>query len=106
MAEAEAKAAELEEAEKKMAELQAENGRLADLVSSAEAERQKAAIAMKDKYLRELVKLEKRKDTEISQLKKSVEAAEKQGYKQGYKKAEEAYVKQCDAAKELFFKCG
>ena len=106
MAEAEAKAAELEEAEKRMAELQAENGRLADLVSSAEAERQKAAIAMKDKYLRELVKLEKRKDTEISQLKKSVEEAEKEGYKQGYKKAEDAYVKQCDAAKELFFKCG
>ncbi|XP_028068433.1 uncharacterized protein LOC114271009 [Camellia sinensis] len=79
MAEAEAKAVELEEAEKRMAELQAENGRLADLVSSAEVERQKAAIAMKDKYLRELVKLEKRKDTEISELKKSVEAAEKEG---------------------------
>ena len=61
---------------------------------------------MKDKYLRELLKLEKRKDTEISQLKKSAEVAEKEGYKQGYKKAEEAYVKQCDAAKELFFKCG
>ena len=90
MAEAEAKAAELAEAERKLTELQAENGRLADLVSSAEAERQKAAIAMKDKYLRELLKLEKRKDTEISQLKVSVEGAEKQGYKQGYKKAEEA----------------
>ncbi|KAF5931685.1 hypothetical protein HYC85_027856 [Camellia sinensis] len=106
MAEAEAKVAELEEAEKKMAEMQAETGRLADLVNSAEAEKQKAAIAMKDKYLRELVKLEKRKDTEITQLKKSAEGAEKQGYKQGYKKAEDAYVKQCDAAKELFFKCG
>ncbi|XP_028068579.1 uncharacterized protein LOC114271167 [Camellia sinensis] len=105
MAEAEAKAAELEEAERKMTELQAENGRLADLVSSAEAERQKAAIAMKDKYLQELVKLEKRKDTEISELKKSVEAAENEGYKRGYKEAEDAYVKQCDAAKELFFKC-
>ena len=102
MAEAEAKVAELEEAEKKMAELQIENGRLAGLVSSAEAEKQKAAIAMKDKYLRELVNLEKRKDTEITQLKKSAKGAEKQGYK----KAEDAYVKQCDAAKELFFQCG
>ena len=72
MAEAEAKVAELKETEEKMAELQAENGRLANLVSSAEAEKQKAAIVMKDKYLRELVKLERRKDTEISQLKKSV----------------------------------
>ncbi|XP_028077593.1 uncharacterized protein LOC114279539 [Camellia sinensis] len=106
MAEAEAKAAELEEAERKMTELQAENGRLADLVSSAEAEKQKAAIVMKDKYLRELLKLEKRKDAEISELKESVEAAEKEGYKRGYKEAEDAYVKQCDAAKELFFKYG
>lgn len=106
MAEAEAKAAELVEAEKRMAELEAENGRLADLVSSAEAEKQKAAIVMKDKYLRELLKLEKRKDAEISELKKNMEAAEKEGYKRGYKEAEEAYVKQCDAAKELFFKCG
>ncbi|XP_028113903.1 flagellar attachment zone protein 1-like [Camellia sinensis] len=105
MAEAEAKAAELVEAEKKMAEMQAENGRLADLVNSAEAEKQKAAIVMKDKYLRELLKLEKRKDAEISELKKNMEAAEKEGYKRGYKEAEEAYVKQCDAAKELFFKC-
>ncbi|GMP23118.1 hypothetical protein CsSME_00000840 [Camellia sinensis var. sinensis] len=102
VAEAEAKVAELEEAKKQMAELQAENGRLAELVSSAKAEKQKAAIAMKDKYLRELVKLEKRKDTEITQMKESAKGAEKQGYK----KAEDAYVKQCDAAKELFFKCG
>ena len=49
MAEAEAKAAELAEAERKLSELQAENGRLANEVSSAEAERQKAAIVMKDK---------------------------------------------------------
>ncbi|THG23662.1 hypothetical protein TEA_021915 [Camellia sinensis var. sinensis] len=57
-------------------------------------------------YLRELLKLEKRKDAEISKLKESVGAAEKEGYKRGYKEAEDAYVKQCDAAKELFFKCG
>ncbi|XP_028085616.1 uncharacterized protein LOC114286636 [Camellia sinensis] len=106
MAEAEAKSAELIEAERRMAELQSENGRLADLVSSAEAEKQKAAIVMKDKYLRELLKLEKRKDAEISELKENMEAAEKEGYKRGYKEAEDAYVKQCDAAKELFFKCG
>ena len=52
---AEAKATELEEARKQMAELRAENGRLAGLVSSAEEEKQKAAIVLKDKYLRELV---------------------------------------------------
>ena len=106
MAEAEAKSAELLQAEKRMAELEAENGRLADLVNSAEAEKQKAAIVMKDKYLRELVKLERRKDAEIGELRKNMVEAEKEGYKQGYKKAEDAYVKQCDAAKELFFKCG
>ncbi|XP_028101442.1 nucleoporin nup211-like [Camellia sinensis] len=105
MAEAEAKAAELLQAEKRMAELEAENGRLADLVNSAEAEKQKAAIVMKDKYLQELLKLEKRKDAEISELKKNMEAVEKEGYKRGYKEAEDAYVEQCDAAKELFFKC-
>ena len=85
-----------------MAELRAENGRLAGLVSSAEAEKQKAAIGLKDKYLRELVKLEKKKDTEITQLKESAKGAEKQGFK----KAEDAYTQQCEAAKELFFKCG
>ncbi|XP_028105596.1 uncharacterized protein LOC114304651, partial [Camellia sinensis] len=106
MAEAEAKSAELLQAEKRMAELEAENGRLADLVNSAEAEKQKAAIVMKDKYLREFLKLEKRKDAEISELKKNMEAVDKGGYKRGFKEAEAAYVKQCDAAKELFFKCG
>ena len=69
------KAAELEEARKQMAELQAENGRLTGLVSSAEAEKQKAAIALKDKYLRELVKLVKKKDSEISQRKESAKGA-------------------------------
>ena len=86
--------------------LQAENCRLADGGSSADVERQKASIVMKDKYLRELLKLEKRKDAEINELKKSMGAAEKEGFKRGFKEAEEAYVKQCDAAKELFFKSG
>ncbi|XP_028102987.1 uncharacterized protein LOC114302189, partial [Camellia sinensis] len=101
MAEAEAKSAKLLQAEKRMAELEAENGRLADLVNSAEAEKQKAAIIMKDKYLRELVKLERRKDAEIGELRKNMVEAEKEGYKQGYKKAEDAYVKQCDAANRI-----
>ncbi|XP_028125155.1 uncharacterized protein LOC114322091 [Camellia sinensis] len=104
-AEAEAKSAELEEARKELAELrgevgrltgmvssaeelEAENGRLADLVNSAEAEKQKAAIVMKDKYLRELLKLEKRKDAEMSELKKNMEAVDKGGYKRGFKEAE------------------
>ncbi|XP_028076415.1 uncharacterized protein LOC114278547 [Camellia sinensis] len=99
VAEAEVKSAEVEDIKKQMAELQAENSRLTGLVSSAEAERQKAAIALKDKYLRELVKLERKKDAEIK------ESAKEAG-KQGFKKAEDAYAKQCNVAKELFFKCG
>ena len=101
-AEAEAKAAELEEARKEMAELRGEVGRLTGLVSSAEAEKQKAAIALKDKYLRELVKLERKKDAEISQAKESAKEAEKKGFKE----VEDIYVKQCGAGKDLFFKCG
>ena len=89
VAEAEAKTAELEEARKQMAELRAKNGQLAGLVSSAEAEKQKSAIALKDKYLRELVKLEKKKDTEITQLKESAKGANKQGFK----KTEDVYIK-------------
>ena len=64
-AEAEAKSAELEEARKDLAELRGEVGRLTGMVSSAEAEKQKTAIALKDKYLRELLKLERKKDAEI-----------------------------------------
>ncbi|XP_028085780.1 uncharacterized protein LOC114286755 [Camellia sinensis] len=75
VAEAELKSAEVENIKKQMAELQAENSRLTGLVSSAEAERQKTAIALKDKYLRELVKLERKKDAEI---KESVKEAGKQ----------------------------
>ena len=102
MAEAEAKSAELEEARKQIAELRSENGRLTELVSSAEAEKQKAALELKDKYLRELAKMEKKKNIEITQLKESIKGAEKQGFK----KAEDAYSQQCEAAKDLFFKCG
>ncbi|XP_028060858.1 adoMet-dependent rRNA methyltransferase SPB1-like [Camellia sinensis] len=67
VAEAEVKSAEVEKIKKQMAELQAENSRLTGLVSSAEAERQKTAIALKDKYLHELVKLERKKDAEIKE---------------------------------------
>ncbi|XP_028106941.1 meiosis-specific nuclear structural protein 1-like [Camellia sinensis] len=99
VAEAEVKSAEVEDIKKQMAELQAENSRLTGLVSSAEAERQKAAIALKDKYLHELVKLERKRDAEISQVKESA----KEAGKQGFKKVEDVYAKQCNAAKELFF---
>ena len=57
---------------------------------------------MKDKYLRELAKLEGVKDAEINVLKKKAEDAEQKGFKEG----EAAYIQQCEAAKDLFFKCG
>ena len=98
-AEAEAKSAELESARKEMAELRGEVGRLTGMVSSAEAEKQKTAIVLKDKYLRELLKLERKKDAEIKEKVKEAD-------KQGFKRAEDAYAQQCNAAKELFFKCG
>ncbi|CAL5442359.1 unnamed protein product [Camellia sinensis] len=98
-AEAEAKSAELEQARKEMAELRGEVGRLTGMVSSAEAEKQKTAIVLKDKYLRELLKLERKKDAEIKEKVKEAD-------KQGFKRAEDAYALQCNAAKDLFFKCG
>ena len=49
-----------------------------------------------------MAKLEKKKDAEIGQLKAGV----KEAAKQGFKEAEDAYTLQCDAAKDLFFKCG
>ncbi|KAF5933745.1 hypothetical protein HYC85_029916 [Camellia sinensis] len=52
-----------------------------------------------DKYLRELVKLERKKDAEMKEKAKEAD-------KQGFKRAEGAYAQQCNAAKELFFKCG
>ncbi|KAF5931622.1 hypothetical protein HYC85_027793 [Camellia sinensis] len=99
VAEAEAKSAELVEARKELAELRGEVGRLTEMASSAEAERQKTAIALKDKYLRELVKLERKKNAEMKEKAKEAD-------KQGFKRAEDAYAQQCNAAKELFFKCG
>ncbi|XP_028123565.1 uncharacterized protein LOC114320701 [Camellia sinensis] len=69
------------------------------MVSSAEAEKQKTAIVLKDKYLRELLKLERKKDAEIKEKVKEAD-------KQGFKRAEDAYALQCNAAKDLFFKCG
>ncbi|KAF5932588.1 hypothetical protein HYC85_028759 [Camellia sinensis] len=99
VAEAEAKSAELVEARKELAELRGEVGRLTEMASSAEAEKQKTAIVLKDKYLRELVKLERKKDAEMKEKAKEAD-------KQGFKRAEGAYAKQCNAAKELFFKCG
>ena len=57
---------------------------------------------MKDKYLRELVKLEGKKDTEIAELKKKVGDANAQGFKE----AKGLYILQCEGAKDLFFKCG
>ncbi|GMP86044.1 hypothetical protein CsSME_00038987 [Camellia sinensis var. sinensis] len=76
MADAEAKTAELEQAKKQIAELQSKNGRLTGLVSSAEAEKQKIATTVKDKYLRELAKLEGKKKAEIAELEKKLEEAE------------------------------
>ncbi|XP_028074618.1 high mobility group B protein 6-like, partial [Camellia sinensis] len=99
MAEAEAKTAKLERAKKQIAELQFENGLLTGLVSSAEAEKQKIAVMVKDKYLRELAKLEGKKDAEIADLKKKISDANAQGFKE----AEGLYIPQCEGAKDLFF---
>ncbi|GMP73123.1 hypothetical protein CsSME_00030967 [Camellia sinensis var. sinensis] len=102
MAEAEAKTAELNQSQQRTAELEAEITRLIGLVTSANTEKQRALIEMKDEYLRELAKLEGVKDAEIKVLKKKAEDAELKGFKEG----EAAYIQQCEAAKDLFFKCG
>ena len=57
---------------------------------------------VKDKYLRELAKLEGKKNTKITKLEKKLEDAEDRGFK----KEEALYIKQCEAAKDLFFKRG
>ena len=57
---------------------------------------------IKDKYLRELAKLEEKKNAEITKLEKKLEDAEDRGFKEG----EALYIKQCEATKDLFFKCG
>lgn len=102
MAEANAKMAELKEHRQKTAELEAEVTRLTGLVTSAEADKQRALTVMKDKYLRELVKLEGKKDAKIAELKKKADDANAEGFKEW----EALYMQQCEAAKDLFFKCG
>ena len=52
--------------------------------------------------MRELVKLEGKKDAEIADLKKKVSDANTQGFKE----VEGLYIPQCEGPKELFFKCG
>ncbi|KAF5933542.1 hypothetical protein HYC85_029713 [Camellia sinensis] len=101
VADASAKSAELNEAKQRMAKLKSENARLTGLVNAAEADKQKALAEMTDHYLRELAKLEKKKDAEITELKKKMEDAEDRGYKE----VEATYVLQCEAAKDIFFKC-
>ncbi|CAL5437487.1 unnamed protein product [Camellia sinensis] len=61
-----------------------------------------ALAEQKYKYLRELAKLEKEKDAEIAELKKSADDADDCGYKEG----EATYILQCEASKDIFFKCG
>jgi len=85
-----------------MVELRTEVARLTGLVSSAETDKQKAAAELKDKYLRELAKLERKKNDEITKLEKKIKDAEDRGYKEG----EATYIQQCKAAKDIFFKCG
>ncbi|XP_028106053.1 uncharacterized protein LOC114305130 [Camellia sinensis] len=85
-----------------MVELNIEMARLTGLVSSAEADKQKVAAVLKDKYLRELAKLEGKKNAEITEMEKKVEDVEDRSYKEG----EATYILQCEAAKDIFFKCG
>ena len=82
LAEADKKTVELNEAKQKMAELQSDVARLTGLVNSAEADKQKASAELKDKYLRELVKLDKKKNAKIARLEKSVKDAKDRGYKE------------------------
>ncbi|XP_028082365.1 uncharacterized protein LOC114283686 [Camellia sinensis] len=93
MAEAEAKTAELNQSQQRTAELEAEITRLTGLVTSADTDKQRALTEMKDKYLRELAKLEGVKDAEIKVLKKKAEDAELKGFKAG----EAAYIQQCQS---------
>ncbi|GMP84053.1 hypothetical protein CsSME_00037737 [Camellia sinensis var. sinensis] len=67
---ADAKVAELKEVKAKLTELATENERLAELVNATETDKQKAVAEKKDRYLRELAKLEKRKNTEVQELKR------------------------------------
>ncbi|GMP36610.1 hypothetical protein CsSME_00008684 [Camellia sinensis var. sinensis] len=101
VADANTKTTKLNEAKQNMTELESEIAQLTELVNSAEADKQKALAERKDKYLRELVKLEKKKDVEITELQKKMEDAEDHGYKEG----EATYILQCKASKDIFFEC-
>ncbi|XP_028065856.1 uncharacterized protein LOC114268821 [Camellia sinensis] len=83
MAEVEAKTTELKDSQQRTAELKAEVARLTGLVTSANADKQKALIVMKDRYLRELVKLEGKKNAEIAELTKKVNDENTAGFKEG-----------------------
>ncbi|CAL5431935.1 unnamed protein product [Camellia sinensis] len=102
MVEVNEKTVELKKSQQKMVKLETEVAQLTGLVTSADADKQKALAVMKDKYLRELAKLDGKKSAEIEEPKKKAEDAEDRGYKEG----ETTYIKQCEATKDLFFKCG
>ncbi|GMP48376.1 hypothetical protein CsSME_00015749 [Camellia sinensis var. sinensis] len=97
-----AKDAELKALKTNLAVLATEKEKLAELVNAAETVKQKAPAEKKDRYLRELAKIEKKKNAEIQELQKKMEDVEDQGFKEG----EETYVQQCEATKDIFFKCG
>ncbi|GMQ00145.1 hypothetical protein CsSME_00047353 [Camellia sinensis var. sinensis] len=82
MADASAKAAELKEAQLKLVELESENKCLTKLVDATETDKQKALAEKKDRYLRELAKLERKKSAEITELQKKMEDAEDRGFKE------------------------
>ena len=75
---AETKAAELTQAQKRAVELEAEVARLTGLVASANSDKQKAVIEVKDQYLWEMAQLEAKKDAEISELKQKANDASKE----------------------------
>ena len=83
MAEAKAKTAKLNQSQQRTVELEAKITHLTGLVTSANTDKQKALTEMKDKYLRELTKLEGVKDAKIKVLKKKAEDAELKGFKEG-----------------------
>ncbi|GMP58739.1 hypothetical protein CsSME_00022301 [Camellia sinensis var. sinensis] len=80
---ANAKATELNEAQLKLTELESENMRLTELVNAIEADKQEALAKKKDRYLRELAKLEKKKNVDVTKLKTKMEDAEDRGFKEG-----------------------
>lgn len=102
VAEADQKTVELNEAKQKMTELQSEVARLTGLVDLAEVDKQKALTELKDRYLRELATVKQNKKAEITELEKKIGDAEDRGFKEG----RATYILQCEAAKDLFFKCG